>query len=72
MIFRVIKGGHHRRQIVTVHALHVPAEGGPFFMQRLKAENFARIAVRLLFVHVNEVNQVSQAVVGRRHRRFPG
>ena len=41
-------------------------------MQRLKAKDFARIAVRLLFVHINDIYQVRQAVVGRRHRRFPG
>ncbi len=42
----------------------------PIFMQRLKAEDFARIAVRLLFVDINDVNQVSRAIVGCRHRRF--
>ena len=35
-------------------------------MQRLKAEDFARITVGLLFVDVDKVNQVAQAIVSRR------
>ncbi len=66
-----IEGGDDGRQVVAIHALHMPAEGGPLVGQRLEAHDLPGGAVGLLVVDVDQADQVRPAGGGRRPSRPP-
>jgi len=65
------EGGEQRGEVVAVDALGVPAEGGPFFVKRLDAEDARRRAVGLLVVAIDDGDEAVEFVVCAGEGGFP-
>ena len=67
----VVNGKGNLLHIVAVHALHMPAEGLPLFIQGIEAVDVLHQPVNLHFIIVRKGNQVIQPLAGRQHGRLP-
>src|SRR5579884_2230776 len=56
---------------VPICLLDSKAEGLPFIRKRLEVEHLVSRSIRLLFVVVDQDDQVFELVLGRAERRFP-
>jgi hypothetical protein len=55
-----VKSVNHRRQIIAIDALHMPAKRLPFVCHRFKRQYVMRVVVGLRIIDVDQSNQIRQ------------